>query len=414
MFQALRRKFMFVNMLLIFFILSTALLGFYFITWLSSEQSATRLISTYMSMPLGEIHSSSDTPHLFISEIDVATYDYIQPLIDSNIFKYFKTSYAHDSFSSSQTNNILSEVVAKDDIAARIRVDDHYYKYQKQKINGERIKIVVLDVTTGMQHLRSTAFTLITIALVSLIFVYFVSKLITELSVQPIEEMFKRQGEFFSDISHELRTPLTAAITNLAVIQANKAETVQSQEKWVGFLKDQLDRLVNLVNEMLYLEDIGSGIHNETNERINFSELVEQQIKGLSAYINEKGLGLNVCIQKEVYYHGELEALTRLVSVLVDNAIKYTPEGGSISLKLAKAERRVYLTVENSGEGIEPEDLDRVFDRFYRVRKSRSRNEGGQGLGLAIAKSVVEKYGGTIRITSTIGTNTVFSVELPT
>jgi signal transduction histidine kinase len=402
---------MLVNMLLIFFILSAALLGFYVITWLSSEQSATRLINTYMSMPLGEIHSSSDTPHLFISEIDVATYDYIQPLIDSNIFKYFKTSYAHDSFSSSQTNNILSEVVAKDDIAARIRVDDRFYKYQKQKINGERIKIVVLDVTTSTQHLRSTAFTLITIALVSLIFVYFVSKLITELSVKPIEEMFKRQGEFFSDISHELRTPLTAAITNLAVIQANKAETVQSQEKWVGFLKDQLDRLVNLVNEMLYLEDIGSGV--ETNERINFSELVEQQIKGLSAYINEKGLGLNVCIQEEVYYHGELEALTRLVSVLVDNAIKYTPEGGSISLNLAEAERRVYLTVENSGEGIEPEDLDRVFDRFYRVRKSRSRNEGGQGLGLAIAKSVVEKYGGTIKITSTVGANTIFSVELP-
>jgi signal transduction histidine kinase len=273
---------------------------------------------------------------------------------------------------------------------------------------------VVLDVTASIQHLRSTALTLCAIALVSLIFVYFVSKLITELSVKPIEEMFERQGEFFSDISHELRTPLTAAITNLAVIQANKTETVQSQEKWVGFLKDQLDRLVNLVNEMLYLEDIGSGIHNETNERINFSELAEQQIKGLSAYINEKGLGLNVCIQEGVYYHGELEALTRLVSVLVDNAIKYTPEGGSISLNLEKAERRVYLTIENSGEGIEPEDLDRVFDRFYRVRKSRSRNEGGQGLGLAIAKSVVEKYGGTIRITSTVGANTIFSVELPT
>jgi len=133
----------------------------------------------------------------------------------------------------------------------------------------------------------------------------------------------------------------------------------------------------------------------------------------MSALIEEKKITLITNIQEAVFMHAHSELMTRLISVLTDNAIKYTPEGGMIAISLSQSATRTVLTVENTGEGIEPENLDRVFDRLYRVSKSRSRDEGGSGLGLAIAKSVVEKYGGSISVESKVGEKTAFHVRIP-
>lgn len=413
MFDVLKKEFMIINMLLIFFVLCGALLGFYAVTWFSAEQATNRSLSSYMSIPINEIRHDKQNARLFISEVDSATYDYIRPLVDSNVFKYFHTSYMHDSFSSSQTNNILSYVLRNSDFAANIAVDGRYYRYMKQKTDSNMVKIVVLDITSGIKHLHSTAISLVVIALISLGIIYFISRFIAERSVKPIEVMFERQNEFFSDISHELKTPLTVAITNLAVIESHKEETVESQEKWIGFLKDQLDRLSNLFNEMLFLEDMRSGHPLRQSERINFSALVDYHLKSVEPLIGQKGIQLQASIQESLYVFADLEAMTRLVTVLVDNAIKYTPEGGVIDLCLAQSAKKLVLLIENSGEGIEAEHVDRIFDRMYRVTKSRSRNEGGKGLGLAIAKSVVEYYGGSISVESRVGEQTSFRVVLP-
>lgn len=413
MFDVLKREFMLVNMLLIFFLLCGALLTFYFVTWFGIEQATTRSISGYLSIPVSELPHDQENARLFISEIDSATYEYIQPLIDSNIFKYFHTSYAHDSFSSSQTNKILTHVVDNPDFSANIAVDERYYRYMKQKTDSNIIKVVVLDTTKGVKSLRSTGLLLIVIAACSLVLIFFISRFIAERSVKPIEAMFERQNEFFSDISHELRTPLTVAITNLAVIESHKEDTVESQEKWIGFLKDQLERLSNLINEMLFLEDMRSGRSLVQNEHINFSSLVDYHLNSVEPLIDQKQIRLHKSIQDSLYILADVEAMTRLITVLVDNAIKYTPEKGTISLSLVQSAKHMILSIENSGEGIEPEHMDRIFDRMYRVKKSRSRNEGGKGLGLAIAKSVVERYGGSISVYSKVGQQTSFRVMLP-
>lgn len=413
MFNVLKREFMIVNMLLILTLLCAVLLAFYFITWFAIDQTTTKAISGYISTPIDEIRNDLENPRLFISDIDTATYEYIKPLIDSNIFKYFHTFYADDTFSSSQTNNILSHIVASPDFVSNIEIDERHYKYLVQKTDSNMIKIVVLDITNSINNLRSTGLILVIIASVSLFFIFFVSRFITERSIKPIEAMFARQNEFFSDISHELKTPLTVAITNLAVIESHKKESVESQEKWIGFLKDQLDRLSTLVNEMLFLEDMRSSYPLRQKERLNFSALIDHYLKSVDPLVEQKRIRLQTTIQDAIYLFADQEAMTRLITALVDNAIKYTPDEGVIAVSLTQSARKIVLSIENSGEGIGPEHVEHIFDRMYRVAKSRSRNEGGKGLGLAIAKSVVERYGGSISVDSKVGQQTSFRVTLP-
>lgn len=155
MFKALRREFMIVNSLLILTILYGALTAFYFVTWLRMEQSTTFTIAQHMSAPAYD-KRDAENPRLFISTIGTATYEYIRDVPTSNIFKYFDTLYASDSFSTSLTDRILVQVVEKDSDSGLLRLDERYYKYVRQQIDSSTIKIVVLETTNMVKNLHST------------------------------------------------------------------------------------------------------------------------------------------------------------------------------------------------------------------------------------------------------------------
>ena len=415
MFKHLRKEFLIVNMSLIFTLLVVASLTFYFVSRIQMEQSISHSMSIYMSEPIEKVKNDEENPRLFISTIDTNAYKYVSSLVNANYFKYFNTIYASDSFTTSQINNILSRVIDDRDYASTIKVEDRYYKYVKQNIEDEKIKILVLDITNKLAHLNSIAYTLSEIAAISLILIYFVSKFITNRSIKPIEAMFNRQMEFISNISHELKTPLTIAITNLAVIESHKDELVKEQEKWIGFIQFQLDRLSNLIEEMLLLERLDSFEPQPNMEYFDLSSLINWYIKSMKALSNGKNISINKDIQKNIHIYADKELIIRLISILADNAIKYTPDNGIITISLSESREKISMSVENTGEGIKPEHIDRIFDRFYRIDKSRSsRNGGGSGLGLAIAKSIVENiYGGNISVESTVGEKTTFYVTLP-
>ena len=413
MFKTLRREFMVVNTLLIFILLCAALTGAYIVTWFRIEQVSTQVMTRYTAMPAGLIGHQPENPRLFVSTIDPSTYKYVQDIVDSNIFKYFNTHYANDCFSTSQTDRILSKIINESEDMSTVRVDDNYYRYFKHQMDPNTIQIVVLENTGDVRNLRSMRDLLLSIAAGSLILILFVSKFITDRSVKPIEEMHKRQMDFFADISHELKTPLTIAITNLAVVESHKDQTVASQEKWLGFLKEQLHRLSSLVNEMIYLESLALHDSSREREKIDFSTMLTRYIKSMAALIEERKLAFNVDIEAGVYFYAETEAMTRVISVLVENAIKYTPEGGTVDIVLRQSAKKIVFSVKNSGEGIESVHIPRLFDRLYRVQKCRSTHQGGKGLGLAIAKSVVERYSGTISVRSELGRHTTFTVTLP-
>lgn len=412
MFKSLRREFMVMNILLILTVLYGALAAFYFVSWLRVDQSTTVTLARHLSTPYYE-PLDGENLRLFVSSITVSAWEYIRDVPTSNIFKYFDTHYVSDSFSTAQTDRILKQIVEADAPDGMLQLDGRHFKYVRQQVDRKTMRIAVLEVTSLVNNLHSTLNILLLIAITSLPFVFLVSKITTDRSIRPLETMVMRQREFFSDISHELKTPLTIAFTNMAVVEAHREETVASQEKWLGYIKYQLERLSNLVNEMIYLESMRLPDFAQHQENIELGSLIHHYIESVAAVMHQKNLTLQADLQPGVFFYADKEAITKLVSVLIDNAIKYTLENGIITVTLAQTSKKIIFTVRNTGEGIEPQHMERIFDRLYRVRKSRSTSEGGRGLGLAIAKSVVERYHGTINVESTVGEFAAFTVTLP-
>lgn len=222
-----------------------------------------------------------------------------------------------------------------------------------------------------------------------------------------LEELFRAQQRFLADVSHELRTPLTTIRGNVDLMRRmGGADDISLDD-----IEAELERMTRLVNDLLLLAraDVGSLPIGQ--------EIVELDTVLLDVYRQVMALELEVEVRLEevdqVQVIGDADRLKQLVLNLVDNAVKYTPAGGSVFLELTKSEATAELTVRDTGIGIPEEDIPFIFDRFYRVDKARARAHGGSGLGLSIARWLVEAHGGDIEVSSRVGEGTAFTVRLP-
>lgn len=240
---------------------------------------------------------------------------------------------------------------------------------------------------------------LVLAAILSTAITFFISLFSANRSIRPIEEAYNKQKQFVSDASHELRTPLASISANADVLLSKPDSTIADERKWLQYIKDETERMTQLTNDLLYLarSDYDKG-EKELSE-ISFSDIADDVILENEAIAFEAGVLLDSEIAGNIRIKGVQASLKQLVLILVDNAIKYTPQGGKIKATLKKQGDKAVFTVENTGE-INAEDLTRLFERFYRADKSRARESGGYGLGLAIAKSITESFGGTIGVTS--------------
>ena len=253
----------------------------------------------------------------------------------------------------------------------------------------------------------------ILVGAISLIVLFLISIYFTNRTIEPLEESFKKQKQFIADASHELRTPLTIIKTNISLLEENKNETIKSQEKWIKYIDSQASRMSTLINEMLSLANLDAKRKNEEITSINLSKILNDLLLVFEVVIFEKGLLLEENISKDIFINGEKDQIKKLISILMDNAIKYTNSGGKITVNLNVDKTKTKLIVKNTGEGIAKEHLEKIFERFYRVDASRDRGTGGYGLGLSIAKSIVEDHKGKIYAESIIGESASFIVELP-
>ena len=228
-------------------------------------------------------------------------------------------------------------------------------------------------------------------------------------SIKPIEEAYNRQKQFVADASHELRTPLASISANIDVLLENN-RLDPDDRKWLVYVKDEAERMTKLTNDLLTLArsdaDEGKRIYPE----VSFTDIVEDVTLENEAVAFENGVMMNEDIADGVTITAPPEGLKQLVLILVDNAIKYTPKGGQIDVRLSADGDKHIFEVENDGE-ISAEDLPHIFERFYRADKSRARESGGYGLGLAIAKSLCEGMGGRITAGSGNG-RTRFTVTI--
>lgn len=272
--------------------------------------------------------------------------------------------------------------------------------------------LVFLDVTARHQILTNLIYTFAAVGFLMLIALFFASRYFANRSIAPVKEAFDKQKQFIADASHELKTPLAVINTNTDVLLANREDTIQSQAKWLHVIKSETERMARLTGDLLYLTEMDDTRANMMFAKFNLSDAVENIILTMEAVIFEKQLSLDYSIEPELTVYGSSEQIKQVIMILLDNAIKYSNAKGSIRLELKKQHNEVVLSVMNTGEGIAPEQLPRIFDRFYRTDTSRSRKLGGHGLGLAIAKSIIEQHKGKIFAKSTPGESTTFYVHL--
>lgn len=309
-------------------------------------------------------------------------------------------------------NNIVTNIVNNDEDMDTIKINGESFGYLKQDIgNGKRIVLISKSFQQNMLWNLLKIF--ISVGSLSLVLLFFISIYFTNKAIKPLEETFKKQKQFIADASHELRTPLTIINTNVSLLRENEMETIYSQRKWINYIESQADRMSTLINEMLSLANLDANKKKEEKVNINLSKMVSYSLLIFEVVIFEKGLILEEDLANNIFIKGEQNQIKKLISILMDNAIKYTNNNGKITVSLINERNKAKLIVRNTGEGIKKEHLEKIFERFYRVDDSRDRGTGGYGLGLSIAKAIVEDHKGKIHAESIINNETSFIIELP-
>lgn len=240
---------------------------------------------------------------------------------------------------------------------------------------------------------------------------YVLSRLLARSVVKPIDEAFQGQRRFVADASHDLRTPLTVILSNMEVLRRHSDETVESQLKWVESTREEADRMRGLAEGMLELAHSEQAEEPPELTELSVSDLVEETLLQFEPLAFDKGVSLVGEIAPNVRVHSHADSLVRLLHILLDNAVKYSPKGGEVRLTLASEGRGCRLSVQNGGPPIPKEDLPHIFKRFYRADKARG--AGGFGLGLSIAENLTKMLGGRIEARSCAEEGTTFTVLLP-
>jgi len=217
------------------------------------------------------------------------------------------------------------------------------------------------------------------------------------------------KADFVANASHELRTPLTAIKGYLETLEDEEPET---RRKFIGIIRRNVERMSNLVSDLLLLSRLESSEPHLAMERIDLGEISVDVMKLIEREAERKGIELNMDVNPESIIVGDPFLIEQMLLNLLDNAVKYT-ERGEVTLRIDRERGRVKIQVSDTGVGIPSEHLPRIFERFYRVDKARSRELGGTGLGLSIVKHIVRLHGGEIRVTSCPGSGTTFTVYLP-
>jgi two-component system, OmpR family, sensor histidine kinase CiaH len=231
-------------------------------------------------------------------------------------------------------------------------------------------------------------------------------------TLKPIKEMTDEQDRFIADASHELRTPLTALRTELEVSMMDKRLTLKAAKVLLASNLEEVERLQNLSDRLLILtrQDHPGNLRKK---EVSLSNVINRAIHSIQSSAKKKNISIDNGII-DYTLSGDENRFTELFTILFDNAVKYSPEGGKLTLTSEQADHHIKVLVTDNGIGIHKKDLRHIFERFYRADMSRSKtNEQGFGLGLSIAKEIIDLYDGSISVDSKVGKGSTFVVTLP-
>lgn len=346
------------------------------------------------------------------------------PYFQSDNFLYvfdkdgtISVSQIENTYSKAETDKIIEFIQDDNDNKFKLR-NGRYFMYVKSSSVDNGItttKYVIMEYTDDMETLTALAITLTVLGLAAIIAIFLFCYFYTKRTIAPVKASFIQQQELIANASHELKTPLTIIRTNIDLIASDPKATVADNEKWITSASNQVNRMNTMILDMLELSKIDANKSTYLREPIVLNYCVQGTLLSFEAPCYEKNITLEFDSHEKAVVLASNEEIEKLATILLDNAIKYTPDNGKITVKIQKLKqkRSVILSFTNTGAGIPAEHLDRIFDRFYKVDPSHKETHNSFGLGLSIAKSLVLSLKGKIRCESKLGEYVSFIIELP-
>ena len=400
MIKKLRRKFVAVCMALVTLVLAAVFLSVYFAVEQNIEAVSRQVLHRVIQEETYSVGGSSRPD----TGINIGG--------DRVLLPYFTVSIWHtgNSYSAYVTGGTYANLEDTEELTTILQecleqgkqegtISGYHLRYLRQD-NGLYEKLAFVDMSMEQAILYKMMRSYLAIALVAVLLLLGVSILLAWWTTRPVEKAWKQQHQFLSDASHELKTPLTVILSNAELLEAASLE--ERPARWADNIHSEAQQMKSLVEEMLTLARADNMVRTAVLTEVSLSDVAADCALAFEPVAFEAGKPLDYQITEDVTVLGDRDKLRQLVSVLLDNAIKYGADGGTITLSLQKTDRQARLTVSNPGDPIPPEQLGRLFERFYRADVSRG-EKSGFGLGLPIARTIAEEHKGTLRAESDAG-----------
>lgn len=324
----------------------------------------------------------------------------------------YKSYYAYED--KSKIDAIAASLTKEQ---AFLKIDSSRYLYKlgdkKSTEEGMVYGYAIINCTEQFKTITTLGFTLLVVYLVSLVIIAGLSFILATSATKPVKEAFEKERDLVANASHELKTPLTIARTNIELLSSNQNSTIKENQKWIDSAKYQIDRMNSLILQMLELSKMERDDYKVEKTNQNISSLIEGILLSFEAACYENNIRFVSDLQSNIYYECNKIETEKLITILIDNAIKYTPKNGEISVSLAKTLKMISIKVTNTGEGIPQEKINRIFDRFYKLDASHKESGNSFGLGLSIAKLIANSMNGDVICYSELGKFTTFEIQLP-
>lgn len=279
--------------------------------------------------------------------------------------------------------------------------------------NSHQTFYVGKDVTALYNGLDKATTIMAILGLLALLIATVVGHILSGKAMIPLRAAYEKQRQFAADASHELRTPLAVVMASADLLESDPSIKSPFLKQVIADVRDEVKKMTKLVSDLLIVARSDNKALKLKPTKFDLGAVVAQTARLMQPLAEQKKITLVAEEMPKNMIYADEQKIRQLILILVDNAVKYTPEGGCVTVHFCKAEKgKVAFAVADTGIGIAKEDQDKVFDRFYRVDKARSREMGGNGLGLAIAQEIVNMHRGNISLSSELGKGTTFVVTL--
>lgn len=332
--------------------------------------------------------------------------------------RYFTVTVADDSSDSLEMSVNVSHIAAvseaeakefTEELIEKEKISGYYGRYRYQKAGTEDGKniYIYLDCLNDLQSIQNFAVNSLLVGGIFLVLVLILVSVFSKRAIRPVVESMEKQKQFITDAGHEIKTPIAIILANTEVI-----EMCEGESEWTRSIKNQVSRLTELVGSLLMLSKMDETRQQIEMGEVKFGKLIKEISDSFHTMLVQKNQKLELMVDEKLSVYGNEKEIRQLGTILMDNAVKYTPDGGKMRISLKRKEKMAVLDFYNECESLPQGDLNRLFDRFYRADSSRSRESGGYGIGLSVAKAVVKNHKGKISVKAQ-EKGILFTVKIP-